>query len=43
MEALKDDLIEVITRYVEVNDEEIAMEVDREEEMMALRANFPLK
>lgn len=43
MEALKDDLIEVITRYVEVNDEEIAMEVDREDEMMALRANFPLK
>ncbi|MFW6256603.1 MAG: cell division topological specificity factor MinE [Bacillota bacterium] len=43
MESLKDELIEVITKYVEVNNEEIEMEIDREDEMMAFRANFPLK
>jgi len=43
MESLQDELVEVICKYVEIEDEQIEMEVDREEEMMALRANFPLK
>ena len=43
MEEFQEELLEVIKKYIDVNDEEIDMEVNREEEMMALTANFPLK
>ena len=43
MEEFQEELLEVIKKYIDVDDEEIDMEVDRKEEMMALTANFPLK
>jgi len=43
MESLKNDLMEVISKYIEVEEQEIEMEVDRVDGMMALRANFPFK
>ncbi len=43
MEEMKAELIEVITRYVEVDKSKIDMDISREEEKMAMVANFPLK
>ncbi len=43
MEEMKADLVEVITRYIEVDKEKIDMDISREEEKMAMVANFPLK
>ena len=43
MEEMKAELIEVITRYVEVDKSKIDMDISREEEKMARVANFPLK
>lgn len=43
MESLKKDLLKVMKKYVDVDDQEIEMEINREEQMMAMVANFPLK
>lgn len=43
MEAMKEDLIEVLERYVDVDSNKIEMEINREEQMMAMIANFPIK
>lgn len=43
MESLKNELVDVIRKYIKVDDQEIEMIVNREDEMMALKANFPLK
>ncbi|NLM96310.1 MAG: cell division topological specificity factor MinE [Halanaerobiaceae bacterium] len=43
MESLKNELLEVLTKYVEVDDSQIKMEVSRTEGMTALVANFPIK
>ena len=43
MDSMQEDLIEVITKYIEINEQEIDVRVEREDEMMALRANIPIK
>ncbi len=43
MEAMKGELIDVLTKYIDVDPQKIEMDVKREEEMTALVANFPLK
>ncbi|HMA59842.1 MAG TPA: cell division topological specificity factor MinE [Halanaerobiales bacterium] len=43
MESLKKDLLKVMKKYVDVDDQEIEMEINREEQMMAMVANFPLR
>ncbi len=43
MESLKKDLLKVMKKYVDVDDREIEMEINREEQMMAMVANFPLR
>ncbi|MDZ7672028.1 MAG: cell division topological specificity factor MinE [Halanaerobiales bacterium] len=42
MESLKKDLLKVMKKYVDVDDREIEMEINREDQMMAMVANFPL-
>jgi len=43
MKSLKTELLEVLKKYIDVDDRKINMQVSREEEMMALVANFPIK
>ncbi len=43
LSSLKVDLIEVLQEYIDLDDEEIDMEINRDNGMMALVANFPLK
>lgn len=43
MESMKDELLEVLNKYIEIDAKKIKMEVDREEGMTALVANFPIK
>jgi len=43
MESLKKDLLNVMKKYVDVDDREIDMEINREDQMMAMVANFPLR
>ena len=43
MDDMQEELLGVIKKYIDVDDQQIEMEVNREEEMMALTANFPLK
>lgn len=43
MEEMKSELLDVIKKYIDVDDNEIEMDISREEEMMAMIANFPLK
>jgi len=43
MEEMKAELLDVIKKYIDVDDNDIEMDISREEEMMAMIANFPLK
>ncbi|MEJ6950457.1 cell division topological specificity factor MinE [Natronospora cellulosivora (SeqCode)] len=44
MKSMKKELLEVLTRYIEVDDNHIKVEVDRDKDgMTALVANFPIK
>ncbi|MFP4016939.1 MAG: cell division topological specificity factor MinE [Halanaerobiales bacterium] len=43
MKSMKKELLEVLTKYIEVDDTQIKMELDRTEGMTALVANFPIK
>ncbi|MCF8008825.1 MAG: cell division topological specificity factor MinE [Halanaerobiales bacterium] len=43
MESLKKDLLKVMKKYVDVDEREIKMEINREDQMMAMVANFPLR
>ena len=43
MESLKKELLEVLAKYIEVDDTHMKMEIDRNEGMTALVANFPIK
>lgn len=43
MKSLKKELLEVLSKYIEVDDTHIKMDVDRNEGMTALVANFPIK
>jgi cell division topological specificity factor len=43
MDSMREELIEVLSKYIDVDSQKIEMDVKREEEMTALVANFPLK
>ncbi len=43
MDSLKRDLIKVIQRYIDIDEDKIDMEVSRQEEVMAMVANFQIK
>ncbi len=43
MDSMREELIEVLSKYIDVDSQRIEMDVKREEEMTALVANFPLK
>lgn len=43
IEALKGDLIEVISRYLEIDEDGLEVNLDQEEETMALVANIPVR
>ena len=44
MKDMKKELLEVLTRYIDVDDTHMKMEVDRDQNgMTALVANFPIK
>lgn len=42
MKNMKEELMDVIHKYLEVDDDNVKMEVNKKEEVMALIANFPL-
>jgi len=43
MESLKEELLEVLNNYIEVDSSDTRMEVNRRDGMTALVANFPIK
>ena len=43
MKLMKKELLDVLAKYIEVDDTQIKMELDRNEGMTALIANFPIK
>jgi len=43
MEDLKGELLEVMQKYIDVEDDRVDMEISREDERMAMVANFPLE
>lgn len=43
MDSLKKDLLKVLKKYIDVDERKIQMEVNREEETVAMVANFPIK
>lgn len=43
VEKLREELIEVISRYVEVEQKEIEIELERKDEKTMLLANIPVK
>jgi len=43
MDAMRDELIGVLSKYIDVDSQKIEMDVKREDDMTALVANFPLK
>ncbi|MFW5999042.1 MAG: cell division topological specificity factor MinE [Halanaerobiaceae bacterium] len=43
LDSLKGELIGVLKKYVEVDDRNIEMDINREDDVMALVASFPLK
>lgn len=43
MKSMKKEILEVLAKYIDVDDTQIKMEVDRNEGMTALVANFPIK
>ena len=43
MDAMRDELIGVLSKYIDVDSQNIEMDVKREDDMTALVANFPLK
>ncbi|MFW6266331.1 MAG: cell division topological specificity factor MinE [Halanaerobiales bacterium] len=42
MKSLRKELLEVLNKYIEVDEDNVKMEVNQREEIMALIANFPL-
>lgn len=43
MEALREELIEVISKYLEIDEEEMEFALDREAESVALVASIPIR
>lgn len=42
MKSLRKDMLEVLEKYIEVDDQNVKMEIDKKEDIMALVANFPI-
>ena len=42
MKALREEMLEVLTKYIEVDDQNVKMEIEKKEDIMALIANFPI-
>lgn len=42
MKNLREEMLEVLKKYVDVDDQNVKMELDKKEDIMALVANFPL-
>ncbi len=43
MDLLKKELLDVLAKYINVDEKNIRMDIDRHDGMMALVANFPIK
>ncbi|HHW72486.1 MAG TPA: cell division topological specificity factor MinE [Firmicutes bacterium] len=43
LEALKEDLIQVITKYLEIDEEGLEVNLDKSDDSVALIANIPVK
>ena len=43
MDSLKKDLLQVLKKYIDVDEENINMEVNREKETVAMLAHFPIR
>jgi cell division topological specificity factor len=43
MDSLRNELLEVLNKYISVDSNNVNMEVNRHEDVMALIANFPIK
>jgi len=43
VDALKEDLLSVVSDYMEVDKEQLEMNLDRQEDQVALVANIPIK
>jgi cell division topological specificity factor len=43
MDAMRDEIIGVLSKYIDVDSQKIEMDVKRQDDMTALVANFPLK
>ncbi|HKL76406.1 MAG TPA: cell division topological specificity factor MinE [Halanaerobiales bacterium] len=42
MKNLREEMLEVLKKYVDVDDQNVKMELDKKEDIMALVANFPI-
>ena len=43
MDLLRKELLDVLAKYINVDEKNIRMDIDRHDGMMALVANFPIK
>lgn len=43
LDEMKEELLEVISKYLEIEDDGLEMEFEQEEDSMALVANIPVK
>ncbi|OCL25267.1 cell division topological specificity factor MinE [Orenia metallireducens] len=43
IEEMKEELIEVISKYLDIDDERIDMDLERQDNSVALIANIPIK
>ncbi|MGM0409611.1 MAG: cell division topological specificity factor MinE [Bacillota bacterium] len=42
MNSLRNEMLEVLKKYIDVDDQNVKMELDKKEDIMALVANFPI-
>ena len=42
MKSLREEMLEVLKKYIDVDDQNVKMELDKKEDIMALVANFPI-
>jgi len=43
MDLMRDEIVKVVAKYVEVDDENISFSLSREEDQVALVSNFPVR
>ncbi len=42
MKSLREEMLEVLKKYIDVDDQNVKMELNKKEDIMALVANFPI-